>query len=469
MIEHKKAIKHGAKWTFVGYIAQKTVVFAVGIVLARILDPMDFGLLGMIMVFVNLFDIIVDSGFGYVVVRYRNIDRKILDSILTLNVLLGIICFILLNITSDYIAIFFREPKLQSLILPISFLLLINAFKIVPFNLNVRNLLFKERSKIDVVSAIASGILGITLAYNDFGVMSLIYQILFANLLSTSLHNFISDHKINFFMDRTSVNMIWKRSHKIFSESITSTIFNNLNKIIIGRYFSAQLLGFYTRGHSFPSFTQKAIVQVVQKSIFPVYAKIEDGNEVNFIARKTIRTLCIIYMPIILVLAAISKNLILLLLTVKWEESIFFAQILAIASSLFAPQMVLRNVLKSRNDKSFLISENTSKVTRLILLIGLIPFGIKWVIIGQVINGVITLLVSGYFTKKEIGYTLTEQFADYGSLFFMAILLALPSFLLDYLLDFSYVIELAIQLITFSVLYLLYLKFKRFNIIKIFT
>lgn len=468
MSEHKKNIKYGVKWTFMGFLAQKGVVFAVGIILARLLDPVDFGLLGMILVFVSLFDVIVDSGFGYVVVRYQDVTKKILDSILTLNIILGLVCFVLFNAASDFFVMFFKEPKLEPLIFPVSFLLLINSFKIVPLNLNVRNLLFKQRTKIDVICAVTGGALGIVLAYNDFGVMSLIYQMLFATLLSTILHNIISEHKIHIFMDRASLSIIWKRSYRIFTESITGAIFSNINKIVIGRFFNAQILGFYTRGHSFPSLTQKAIVQVVQKSIFPVFTKIEEGREAKSIARKTIRTLCVIYMPIILLLAAVSKNLILFLLTEKWEESIFFAQLLAISSSLFAPQMILRNVLKSRNDKSFLISENSNKVTRLILLVGLIPFGIKWVIFGQVINGLIALLVSGFFIKKEIEYTYSEQFSDYGALFLIAILLVLPSFLIDYFLNLNYSLELTIQVSIFTVLYLGFLKIKKINIVKIF-
>jgi O-antigen/teichoic acid export membrane protein len=468
-LKAKQDIKAGFKWSFVGFVFQKGLTLVTGIILARLLSPEEFGLLGMANVFLALFQVLVESGFGYTIVRAKELSEKLINTSLVLNVLIACVMFILFYAFAPIISGFFNAPDLIPVIELLSVIIIINAFRIVPLNINVRDLKFKERAKIDVISNIIGGAVGITLALLGYGVSSLVWQMIVSSLVTTFAHNYIAKIKYKFQIDKEQVRVIWKTSHRILFNQILSTIFNNLNKIVIGKYFSAGDLGFFSRAQSFQKLVQNSTVQMTQRAIFPVFAKIESKKETLVLTRQTISKLAIIAMPIILLLGAIADNLIIVLLTDKWSQSIEYLVLLSILSCVFVPQMVYINVLKANDDKLFFKSELISKIIRFTLLIVSIPFGIKAIILGQIIQVIIVNFISGRFINKLLeDYSIKKQISDFLKPLIFALVIALSVFSIGYFLNTEKLVELVLQLLVFGILFIFHCRLQGVNLFNFF-
>jgi len=332
-------------------------------------------------------------------------------------------------------------------------------FRVVPLNINIRDLKFKERANIEIIANILSGIVGIYLAYHGFGVKSLIYQMLIASLVITLLHNHIAEIKYKLVFNFVHLKEIWSLSNKIFLNQMLSTIFNNLNSIVIGKFFPVAHLGYYNRAKSFSSMIQKSLVQSIQRSIFPVFSQIKHNNKIKELAEITIKNISYIGMPIIMFLAASSENIILILLSDKWVESIIFLRLLCFIIIFYIPQMVYLNTLKAIDQDLFFKSESISKILRLALLIVSIPFGVKGIIIGNVIQCASMTFISGEILNKKISnFNFIKRLNNFLSPFIYSIIVFIIFFYLETILSYNNALEFFISSILFSASLFVYLK-----------
>lgn len=464
----KQEIKTGFKWSLIGFFFQKGLTLITGIVLARLLTPAEFGLLGMASVFLALIQVLVESGFGYTIIRTTELSEKLINTSLVLNVVFGLFFFVICYVSAPLVASFFGEPQLIPVIELLSVIIVINSFRVVPLSLNIKDLKFKDRAKIDIISNVIGGIVGISMAYLGYGVASLVWQMIVSSIVTTLAHNYIAKISYKLEISLKEIKFIWKTSHRIFFNQILSTLFNNLNNIVIGKYFSTGQLGFYNRAQSFQRLVQNSTVQMTQRAIFPVFAKIESKKETLSLTRQTVVKLAIIAMPIILFLGAIADNLIIVLLTDKWSQSIDYLVLLSILSCIFVPQMVYINVLKANDDKMFFKSENISKIIRLILLILSIPYGIKGIIIGQIIQVVIVNFVTGSFLNKLLcNYNVKSQILDYIKPLMSALVITLLVYAFSYFLNLDRLIELGMQFALFGIMYIFHCKRHDINLFKL--
>ncbi|MDA7558641.1 lipopolysaccharide biosynthesis protein [Flavobacteriaceae bacterium] len=464
----KQEIKTGFKWSLIGFFFQKGLTLITGIVLARLLTPAEFGLLGMANVLLALIQVLVESGFGYTIIRTKELSQRLINTSLVLNVVLGIFFFVVFYVSAPLMASFFDEPKLIPVIELLSVIIVINSFRVVPLSLNIKDLKFKDRAKIDVISNVIGGIVGISMAYLGCGVKSLVWQMIVSSIVTTFAHNFIAKISYKIEVSIEEVKFIWKTSHRIFFNQILSTLFNNLNNIVIGKFFTTGDLGFYNRARSFQKLVQNSTVQMTQRAIFPVFAKIDSKKETLSLTRQTVVKLAVIAMPIILLLGAIADNLIIVLLTDKWAQSIDYLVLLSILSCIFVPQMVYINVLKANDDKKFFRSENISKIIRLTLLILTIPYGIGGIIIGQIIQVIIVNFVTGSFLNKLLNdYGIKKQLLDYAKPLVSASIMAIIIYVLGYVLDMHRLIELVLQFALFGIMYIFHCKFQGVNLYKL--
>ncbi len=464
----KQDIKSGFKWSFIGFFIQKGLALITGILLARLLTPEEFGLLGMANVFLALFQVLVESGFGYTIIRAKELNSKLINTSLFLNVIFGFVFFLIFYRSASLISLFFKEPRLIFVIQLLSSIVIINSFRVVPLSINIRDLKFKQRVKIDILSSVIGGIVGITLAIMGYGVKSLILQMIVSSLITTVLHNYIAKISYKVEINIEQVKIIWKTSHRIIFNQILSTIFNNLNNLVIGKYFSSGQLGYYNRAQSFQKLVQNSTIQMTQRAIFPVLSKIESKKDTLILTRQTVSKLAIVAMPVTLFLGAIGGNLIIVLLTDKWAQSIEYLVLLSICSCVFVPQMVYINALKANDDKMYFKSESISKIIRLSLLIVSIPFGIKGIIIGQIIQVILVNLISGHLLNKMLeDYTLKKQLLDYYKPLISATLIALMVYQVGHYLNFNRMVELILQFGLFGGLYFFHCKLQGINLFKL--
>jgi teichuronic acid exporter len=280
----EKAIK-GVSWSFVDNIANAGITFIVGIILARILSPAEFGLIGMITIFIAVSNSIVDSGFSSALIR--KVEPKDVDynTVFYFNLCLGIGLYLILFYSAPAISRFFKEPSLISITRVMGTILIINAFGIVQRSLLVKEVDFKTQTNISLIASIISGIVGITMALKGFGVWSLVAQQILRQLLNSIFLWVFNKWRPALEFSKDSFQELFGFGSKLLISGLMDTIYNNIYFLIIGKYYSAVQLGQYTRAEQFNSIFSSNLTSLVQRVSYPVLCSIQDDDE-RFVNRQ---------------------------------------------------------------------------------------------------------------------------------------------------------------------------------------
>ncbi len=404
----------GILWSSIERFSSQGVQFILGLILARILMPSDYGLIGMLGIFLAVTQLLIDGGFVTALIQKKNRDELDYSTAFYFNLLVAVFFYLLLFLIAPLIADFFNQPQLIWLTRIICLSVLINSFGIVPRAKFTINLDFKSQTKASVISILISGIVGICLAFNGCGVWSLVIQ---ANLKSSIeiivlwyISKWIPQRR--FCMKRFKV--MFSFGYKILLSELLNTIFGNAYILIIGKFFSANDLGFFTRAHQISAFPSSNISSIIGRVTFPVLSNLQ-GNEARLGSayKKIIINSAIIVFPLMMMLSALAEPIVTLILTEKWKGCIWMIQLLCFAAMLHPIHAINLNIMnvKGRSDLTLKI-EIVKKVIIVIILVITVPLGIRAIVIGQVATSFIALGINLLYTKKMIDYGLKEQIFD---------------------------------------------------------
>ena len=458
-------VKTGVKWSVLNLAAKKSLTLISSVILARLLGPSDFGIFGIASIFLGFSQVFVDGGVGYAIMRSKNIDSNFLSNVLFINCFIGIVIFFVFFSSSNLISDFYGLSDLNEIIKILSIVIIIDIFTVVPKNLNLKKLKFKEGTYIDIVSSALAGVIGIYLAINGYGVWSLVYQLIIVSVVNSILHNYVAKVTYTFAINFNEMKKVFHLSKEVFLNSILSHIFNNINGLVIGKLFPLTQLGFFNRAKKFSSIIQNSIIQTTQNSIFPVFCNISDNKHLEQLVDKVVKNLSSFGMPIIMFFAASSENIILLLLSEKWAESIPLLRLLLFASLLYVPQMVFINALKARNQKLYFKSEIISKLIKIVFLIFSIQFGVIGIIVGVIVQTLIMTFLSAHFFNSSLNqYNLLKSLNSCILPFSFSLIVFLFYYFLESFLKFGALIELLIFNVSFIPLFYFFLKKSNINI-----
>ena len=420
----KKAI-NGVVWSAIENFAAKGVQFILGIVLARILVPEDYGLIGMIMIFLAISATFVDSGFSKALIQKKNRDEKDFSTVFYFNIAIAACFYAILYFIAPLIADFYNQEILISLVRVIGLIIIINSLAVVQRSKFTINIDFKTQTKASLLSVTISGIFGIYLAYSGYGVWALVFQAITRAFLNVALLWYFSKWmpRDGFHYDR--FKSLFSFGSKLLIARLIDTVYKNIYLITIGKLFSASELGFYTRAKQLNDFPSANITSILQRVTFPLLSGIQDDNvrlKENY--RLIIKLSALIVFPLMIGLAALAKPIIILILTEKWLNSVWMLQLLCFAGMWYPIHSLNLSVLnvKGRSDL-FLRLEIIKKVIITIVLIVSIPFGIKAMIIGQIITSVLGLVINTYYTNLIISYNLIQQLSDIFGVLIVSILM----------------------------------------------
>jgi len=420
--ELKEKTLNGLLWSFIDNFAKYGFQFIIGIILARILTPKEFGLIGIITVFISISNSIVDSGFSQALIRKNNATDKDYSTVFLYNLTFSVFVFLILFFCADYVSIFFGEPNLKLLLRVFSINIIINSFGIVQRTQLIKNINFKAQTKITIIASVASGILAICLAYFGFGVWSLIVKTTIFNLITVLLLRFYTDWKPMLYFSKKSFKELFSFGSKMVVAGLIDTIYRNIYYVIIGKYYSSVDLGYYTRAEQFNNFPSSNLTTVIQRVSYPVLTKLQDDNEkLKFGYKKTITLTMFISFTSMFWLAAVSESLILSLIGINWEQSIIYLQLLCFVGMLYPLHGLNLNILKVKGRSDlFLKLEIIKKILAVPIIIAGIYWGIKIMIIGMIINSIIAYYINSFWSGRLVNYSMREQLMD-----------IVPSFLLS--------------------------------------
>lgn len=444
----KKTVK-GVGWSFGGSAASYVIMFLVGIVLARLLSPKEYGLIGIIMIFVTVFDGIIDSGLSNALIRKHNATEQDNNTMFITNLVISILLFFVMYFSSPLIASFFENDQLTPLTQVMSFYLIINAFCIIQRTLLVKEIDFKTITKCQFISAGLSGIIGVSMAFMGYGVWSLVGQNLSRILFQTICFWFFRRWKPNFSFSWTSFRELFGYGWKLMVAGIINSIWGQIYQIIIGKCYSPETLGHYTKAREYVDIVSKYITSVVQQVSYPALSQIQDERErLKGGYRRVLKLTMLVVFILVLGMAACAKPLILVLIGEKWLPCVPLMQIVCFSMSLYPLHAINLNMLQvqGRSDL-FLKLEIIKKLIGILPVLVGIFFNIYWMlIVGFVTGGCIDFWLNSYYSGKFIGYSTKDQMNDILPALGIAISVSIPVFLLSFI-DINPFILLPMQII----------------------
>lgn len=442
-----KTIK-GTVWSaadaFLGY----GVTFLVGIVLARLLTPQEYGLIGIVTIFTTVLTGIVDSGFSNALIRKKEVSNDDYNTMFITNMGISLLLFVLLYLFSPAIAKFFERPELLNLTRVMGLILIIQALSYVQITDLTKRIDFKTKTKASLIAAIISGVVGISMAFSGFGVWSLVGQQLSNRLVYTISLWIFNKWVPSFKFSIDSFKYMWGFGWKLMLSGLINNIWNQLYQVVVGKYYSPATLGQYSRSKEYASLFSSNFSGIIQRVSFPALAEIQDNKERLVSAyRKVIKTTMFVTAICMIGMGAVAEPFIYCLIGPQWHQAATFLPLICISLSLYPLHAINLNMLQVQGRSDIML---VLEIIKKVLAIGPLCLGvfinIYWMLIGSIVVGIISFFLNTYYTGKRLGYSSWMQLKDVAPSYGVALAIAVSVFFLKYL-PLSYWVVLPIQIV----------------------
>lgn len=448
----------GAKWSFVQQFSVQIINFVVQVILARLLMPEMFGLIAMIIVFISIGKSLMDSGMTSSLIRTRNPTQLDYSTVFITNMSMSIIIYATTYLLAPYIADFYNQKVLTNIIRLFSLSFIIDAFVAVHIAKLTKEMNFKLQMKLQIPSVIISGILGVVLAYMNYGVWSLVWMNLIRSFLFTLQAWFFIDWKPSLLFEKERFKYHFKFGYKLTLSSLLDTVYNDSYRIIIGKYFSPTSVGLYNHAETMRLFPVNQISSVVSKVTYPFFSNIENDAELKRSYRSVLKIVLVVVIPVMLSLVLIAKEGFRFLFGEQWLPSVIYFQILALASIVRPISSYNLNILKVKGRSDlFLKLEVIKKILAVVFILIGFQFGIIGLVISSTLFFYVTVIIDMSYSGKLISYGVLEQIRDNLHLFITGFLVFVTLYIIKaklvYLLKYDLIISLFFSFL-FIALYL---------------
>lgn len=443
-----KTVK-GTFWSATDAAFRYGVTFVVGIVLARLLTPEDYGLLGILTIFISLSNVIVDGGFTNAIIRKQNATDEDYCTVFYTNLVISLFLSVLLFCCAKPIAVFFERPELVNLTRAISPVVVINALAIVQKARLSKRIDFKTQTIITIITATTSGVIGIGMALAGCGVWALVGQQIANYALNAGLLWIFNKWYPKLIFSWRSFKELWSFGSKLLVSGILGALTDELNQAVISKYYSPVSLGQFTRARQFANLLSHNVTTIVNRVSFPVLSAIQDDTKrLKSGYKRVIKTTMLPTFIAMLLLAAISKPLIFTLIGVKWEMATTILPILCLSLMIHPLHALNLNVIQvcGRSDLTLKLKIIKSIVALIPIGLGIYFNDIYWLLWGEVVICYFCYYLNAYYSKDLIDYPVIEQLKDVAPSLLVALAIAIPVYLLNFL-PVSFYLVLPLQLL----------------------
>ena len=429
-----KTVK-GVGWSAIDNVAQYGVTFIVCIVLARLLSPDDYGLLGLIAIFTAVCGTLINAGFTTALIRKQDATDDDYNTVFIVNLGMSLLLYGIIFFCSPLIADFFQREELVWLTRVSSLGMIVGALSLVQQTRLTKRIDFKSQTKITIVASISSGIIGIALALMKFGVWALVAQTLSSQMIRTALLWHVNKWIPQLNFSKKSFHELFGFGWKLMVSGVIDTVWKELNQFVVGKFYSPATLGQYTRAKHFSQLLSSNLTSVVQRVTYPVLSNIQDDKQRMINAyRKIIKTTMFVTAISMFFLGAISEPLFYCLIGPKWHEAATYLPLICVVGSTYPLHAINLNMLQvqGRSDL-FLGLEIIKKIIATgPLLIGAFV-GIFPMLWASVLFSIFAYFLNSYYTGKLLGYSSWMQIKDVAPSFGIASIVALSVYFLKYL------------------------------------
>lgn len=409
----KKTVK-GVAWTSLDQVATLGFGFVIGVILARLLSPSDYGMLAMIGVFNAIAGAFISSGFGNALIRKPDMTENDSSTAFYFNIIAGLVMSGVIWLIAPWVAQFYDKPILSQLLRVEGLLLIISSFTIVQDAQLSRALNFRAKMIVNVSSQVIAGVVAIVAAYHGLGVWSLVVQHMVSGIIRLVLLWALSPWRPRGRWEKASFRYLWGYGSNMLASALLDTVYNNIYPIVIGKFYSAADLGQYSRAYGYAAMPATGTTNVLQQVTFPVLSQIQNDDErLAYNYRRLLRFAVFIVFPIMMGMTSLARPLVLSLVTDKWAECVPYLQVLCFSLMWFPVHAINLNLLKVKGRSDlFLRLEIIKKIIATIVIVFSVPFGVMGMCVGAIFTSLFCLVVNTYYTGKLIHVGFLRQMLD---------------------------------------------------------
>lgn len=436
----KQTATKGIFWSVAERFSVQGTQFFIMLVMARLLLPSDYGLVGMITVFIALSQSLIDSGFSQALIRKQ--DRTETDNctVFYFNIVIAVTLYFLLFAVSPAVATFYDTPELCKVMRVVSIVIIINALTVVQRALLTAKIDFKTQAKASFAAAVISGILGIVLALNGYGVWALVYQQIINQVINTIILWCYSTWRPKLIYSWLSFRNLFAFGSKLMAVGLIDITYNNIYPIIIGKVFSPADLGHYSRARNFSDLPSSNVAGILQRVTYPLLCQIQNEDaRLAIVYRRFLKLSAFVIFPLMCGLAGLSTPLITTLIGEKWLFCSELLTIICFTMMWYPIHSINLNLLqvKGRTD-IFLKLEFYKKGIGLTLLFLSIPYGVKAMCAVGILGSLIALAINTYYTGKLIQIGFFKQMRDLLPTLSLSLLMFFAVYNLHYVVSSAY-------------------------------
>lgn len=451
----KKAIT-SVVWNSLEKFVTLAIQTICGLIVARFVAPEEFGLIGMITIFISICQVLTDSGLSQSLIRKKDVTEHDYSTIFYFNIIVGLVLYLVLYCIAPLIASFYEMPKLIEISRWAFLVIPINSLGFTQNSILMRDINFKVLSRIGIFSALCSAITGVLASFILQNVWALVIQnlILFSSKVCFLWIN--NPWRPTKGFSFTILKEHWGFSLSILGSGLLNSIFNNLYGLLIGKFFKAKELGLYSQAEKLQTIPSGTLTDVVGRILFPILSKVQDDDErLRRVYKKVIGMTFYLTAPVMFFCIFQGKNIFEIILPEKWQPAALYFQILCVYGLLYPLQAINVNILLAKGySKQSLYLEFTRKGLLLCFLFGAIPFGIIGVVIGKVIYAFTVLILNMYFCGKPIKLSISTQIVQIIPILILCGISFLPSTYVCSTIGLSNTLQLIMTLISSLTLYI---------------
>lgn len=412
----RKTIISSLFWKAFERIGKKGITFVISIILARLLAPRDYGIVVLVMVFIDIAVIFIENGFSVALVQKKNADDTDFSSVFFFSIAFSAVTYIILWFAAPFIAGFYKLPEIKPVLRVLSAVIFLGTLNSIQHAILSRNMAFKKSFKIVISGVIVSAFVGIWMAYAGFGVWALVGQKITSYTCQNLIMWYLIKWKPKLLFSLTRLKSLFSFGGRTFLASMLHYVYNDFCSLIIGKSFSSAALGIYNKGITFPQFIVSNLDGPIQSVMFPALASFqEDEAKLKKMVRRAIVTSSFLVIPAMAGLAVVAEPLVVLLLTEKWLPCVFFLQWACIKFAFWPMQSTNLQVLKAMGHGKILFRIELAKKIIMIAGFCIAAFvfrSLEAVVIFDAFTTLISILIGALPNRKLIGYSLREQLAD---------------------------------------------------------
>ena len=456
-------------WSGIQQFVVFGIQFGVGILLARLLNPYDFGVIAMQGIFFAISSAFIDCGLEGALIQKKECTKADANSAFIYSVSISVALYVLLFLAAPIIEEFYHTPNLGKVIRISALVLMINAVGIVPRSLLQRQLRFKELAVASTSIQFVAGLVAVMMAYHGYAYWALVGQTLLATSLMAMAYFIYTRWRPSFQFSMESFRQLITFGLPMLLTALVHSIYNNLYSLVIGKRYDARQLGLYNRAENYSCYVAYSLSDLSMRALYPILSRVQDDLvQLKVAALRILHASAFIVVPINVFLLVKAEDIICILLTDKWLEMVPLMQVMCISSMAYVVSNLHFNLFKAIGRTQILFfCELIKKILGILILLITFQYGLMMMVWGLLFYATLNILVSSYFVYRFVGITLQEQ----GKEIYMVILNALAPILVCFMIgiwsDLLYV-RFALTFISYFAVYTILAWFEKDKAIDFF-